>query len=263
MIDSIHQSMIGTALKCGEKFRRRYIEGEKAPAGIDAARGQGVHAASKVNLRQKVATMVDLPLSDMQDAARDGYVKSLQEGGVYLAPEDVPAKNRIINTALNDVISLTGLYAAEVAPAIQPVAVEERFALDVGLPIPMAGIMDYEQTESIGDLKTSGKLWTPGREKTELQAKLYSYVFEKKTGKRPRFDYKILVNKKKPELQTLSMVPTIQDYRAMLLTVVRFWQMVQSGVFLPADRGHWSCSLRWCNFYQTCRYVGNQHGKEI
>ena len=262
MITEIHQSQIKTLMICGEKFRRRYIEGERSPAGVDAARGQGVHAASKTNFRQKVSTRIDMPLSDLKDAARDGYVKSLQEG-VYLAPDDVSRKNALLNTGLNDAISLTGLYAEKVAPLIQPTATEEYFKMDVGLPVPLAGIIDFEETESIGDLKTSGKVWPVGKEKSELQAKLYSYVFEKRTGIRPRFDYHVLVNKKTPELQTLTVMPSIEDYRAMLMTVGRFWQMVQAGVFLPADPSSFLCSAKYCSFYTTCPFVGNFHKREI
>ena len=54
MINSIHQSNLGTALRCGEQFRRRYIEGERIPPGVAAGRGTGVHNANDVNLSQKV-----------------------------------------------------------------------------------------------------------------------------------------------------------------------------------------------------------------
>ena len=74
MIDSIHQSSLGTALRCGEQFRRRYIEGERVPPGVAAGRGTGVHKANEVNLNQKVITGTDLKLSDLKDAARDGFV---------------------------------------------------------------------------------------------------------------------------------------------------------------------------------------------
>ncbi len=255
MIDSIHQSMINTALKCAERFRRRYIEGERSPAGVEAARGQGLHAASKINLRQKILTGIDLPLDAMRDAARDGFVKQVMEG-VFLTPDEVPFKNTILNQGLNEAIQLTGLYAERVAPLINPVRVEEPFTLNIGLPVPLGGIMDFEEADSLGDLKSASKPWPDGRIKTEIQAKLYSYVFEKKTGIRPRFDYHVHSVKGKA-LQTISVTPTMDDYRGMLMTVSRFWMMVQSGVFLPADPGHWSCSEKWCQFHSTCPFVGN------
>ena len=52
MIDSIHQSTANTALRCGEQFRRLYIEDERIPPGIAAGRGTGVHKANEVNLKQ-------------------------------------------------------------------------------------------------------------------------------------------------------------------------------------------------------------------
>lgn len=252
--------MISTALKCGERFRRYYIEGERVPAGVAAARGQGLHAASKANLRQKILTHVDLPLNALQDAARDGFIAHV-DAGVFLPPEEIPFKQSILNEALKETLKMVEFYGQHIAPGIQPVAVEEPFRTNIeGLPVPLAGTIDIETDGQIEDLKTAGKRWPDGKERSEVQGMLYSYAFQKRTGQRPKFVYRVILSGKRIEGQTLSFVPTNNDYKRMLLTVKRFWQMIEKGVFMPAAPGAWWCSPKWCQYWGTCWYVGNGNG---
>ena len=258
MIDSIHQSSLGTALRCGEQFRRRYIEGERIPPGVAAGRGTGVHKANEVNLNQKVITGTDLKLSDLKDAARDGFVQAFRNG-IFLAKEDIPLKNKILNDNLNDCLKLTGLYKKKVAPLIQPVEVERSFRIDVGLDLPLAGRIDIERHAKVDDIKTSGKKWADDRIKKEIQPIFYSYAHEKETGVRPQFNYHILKITKGGELgnQIQSIKATDDNYRALFAKFNMMIHMIRSGSFMPADPSHWMCSPRWCGFYSTCIYVGN------
>ena len=80
MIDHISPSMLGLFSRCQEAFRRRYIEGVKLPPGIAACIGTGMHKGAEANHRQKIESGVDMPLGDIQDAARDGYNAALANG---------------------------------------------------------------------------------------------------------------------------------------------------------------------------------------
>lgn len=258
MIDSIHQSNLGTALRCGEQFRRRYIEGEKIPPGVAAGRGTGVHSANEVNLRQKVFTGVDLKLSDLKDAARDGFVRSFRNG-IFLAKEDIPLKDRILNDGLNDCLTLTGLYHEEVAPMIVPVEVERQFRIDVGLDLPLAGKIDIERHQKIDDIKTTKRKWADGQIKQEIQPIFYSFVHEKETGVRPQFNYHILKITQGGDTgrQLQSIKAKESDYRALFAKINMMVHMIKSGVFMPANPSSWWCSEKWCGYHSTCVYVGN------
>lgn len=265
MIDSIHQSSLNTAFRCGEQFRRRYIEGEIIPPGIAAGRGTGLHKANEVNLKQKIKTGADLPISDLQDACRDGFVKAFS-GGIYIPKEDLSSKNEIINQGLNDAIRLTRLYRDEVAPGIVPLEVERKFKIDVGLELPLAGQIDIEQENRIDDLKTSGKTWAEGQIQREIQPVFYSLVHEKETGSRPEFRYHILVALKTGEKrQVQAMTCTNAHYHALFAKLQMFMKMLETGTFLPANPSSWWCgSDRWCGYFSTCKYMGNPiHKKEI
>lgn len=270
MLDGIHQSTLNMALRCGEQFRRRYLDGEIVPPSIAAGRGTGVHNASEVNLKNKVKTKEDLPLSDLQDAARDGYVKAFKDG-VYLPREDISAKETLLNQGLNDSIRCTRVYRNEVAPSIHPIAIEEPFSIDIGLELPLVGRMDYQEEPIVGDLKTTTTKWQDGRIEKEIQVPLYSFAHEQQRGVRPKFIYHVLIarsNKQgeptSEEYQPIDYTCTDSDYRALFAKIKMFMQMLKSGTFPPANPTSWWCSPRWCGYFSTCPYVGNSlPGKEI
>ena len=251
MIENIHQSTLNMALRCGEQFRRRYIEDEIIPPSIPAGRGTAVHKASEVNLKNKVVNKQDLPLSDLQDAARDAYVHTLKDG-VYIPKEDVPAKERLLNDGLNDAIRCTKIYKEKVAPQIKPVEIERPFEIDVGLELPLAGRMDYEEEPVVGDLKTASSKWQDGRIDREIQPPFYSFVHEYETGIRPTFLYHILVARRNKrgeptseQYQALEYTPTEQAYKALFAKIRMFIKMLKAGVFPPANPTSWWCSERW------------------
>ena len=257
MIEAIHQSSLNMAFRCGEQFRRRYIMDEIIPPGIAAGRGTGVHKANEVNLKQKIRTGIDLPVSDMKDAARDGYVNAFKNG-VYLCRDDRPAKNKLLNDGLNETLTLTGLYHDEVAPEIKPVEVERQFFIDIGLSMPLAGIIDIEQDEKVDDLKTAGKSWSPNQIEKEIQPIFYSLAHEKETGIRPVFNYHILVNLKTgAKRQVQSIKATNNHYSALFEKLKMFIRMIETGTYLPANPTSWWCDEKWCGYYLSCPYMGN------
>jgi hypothetical protein len=96
---AITQSMLGMFLRCPHQFERRYLRGEIIPPGIAARRGSATHKAAQLNHEQKLHTKEDLPVSDLQDAARDHYVKQIKEEGVFIPKDQVAEKERLLGWA--------------------------------------------------------------------------------------------------------------------------------------------------------------------
>jgi len=268
MIDSIHQSSLSTALRCGEQFRRRYIDGEIIPPGVAAGRGTGVHEANRVNLTQKIKSGKDLSLDDLQDACRDGYMKAFRNG-VYMTKEDEPAKSRILNDGLNDALRCTKIYRDNVAPEIEPVSVEDPFEIDVGLPLNLAGTVDIQRKRIINDLKTTSMKWPEDRIKNEIQPIFYSFVKEYIEKERPEFRYDILIarrgkdgNPTSEDYQPLKLTATDKDYNALFAKISVFLKMLEAGIFPPCNPSDWVCSPKWCGYYATCIYRGNKPQKK-
>jgi hypothetical protein len=141
-MESITQSMLGMFLRCPHLFERRYLRGEIIPFGIAARRGSATHKAAQLNHEQKLHSQEDLPVGDLQDAARDHYVRLIKEEGVFIAKDQIAEKDKLLSRGLEAAVRLTQLYREALAPAIQPLLVEEKMIMDAGLDLPLQGTID-------------------------------------------------------------------------------------------------------------------------
>ncbi len=265
MIDHLSASMLGTWLRCGEQFRRRYIEGERIPPGVSARRGSAVHKAAERNYNHKRLTGQDLPLADLHDACRDEYVRLIRDEGIYFAPEQLPEKASLLNRSLNEALTATTLFRNEIAPKVMPLEAELWVEEDLGFGLPVVGILDLVEPEGrLSDLKImdrKGQDWAD----RELQPTFYCALWHARTGAWPTgFRYDLIVPNKTPVHVPLSTHRT-QRHLAILARYVRnFLKDLQAGVFRPADPGHWVCRPLYCGYHLTCPYTtsaGNGSGQ--
>jgi hypothetical protein len=211
-MEAITQSMLGMFLRCPHQFERRYLRGKIIPPGIAALRGSATHKAAQINHEQKLHTQEDLPLGDLRDAARDHYVRLIKEEGVFIPKDQISEKDTLLVKGLDATIRLTALYRESLAPAIQPILVEEKMTMEVGLDLPLQGTIDvFTADHRLPDLKTAEKSKGPKDEDHSLQLTFYAGLVAHQTGKWPqKVSLEILVNNKEPKLQNL---PTPGDRR--------------------------------------------------
>lgn len=253
----LHQSMLNSWLKCGEQFRRRYIEGEIIPPGIAARRGTGVHKGAEINHRQKVKTGVDLPVSDLQDAARDEFVRVVKERGVFIPKDEVSGKNRLLNEGLNQVVESMIIYHQDIAPHIHPVMVEERLSAEIeGFPMPLGGSLDVSDDQGkIIDLKVmkgKNQAWAD----KQLQATFYYLLYKEATGEFPKqFNFELIVPNKDIVHKRLITQRAERDFIVLRRLVEVFQHDLQTGVFRPAEPDSWVCTPKFCGYYPTCKFA--------
>lgn len=248
MISQISFSSLSMALRCGEQFRRRYMLGQIIPPNIPAGTGRGMHKAVEVNFQQKRLTKQDMPLPDMLDAARDGYVHTFQKDGVYLTKEEQSQKEKLLNEGLKSAIRLTKLHREKVAPTIQPKRVEERFVIDVGIGLPFMGYIDLiTAAGEIVDHKTAGKSWPKGKIKKDMQPVFYTMAYKEMlaTDTPAPFKFYIHVNLKEPKVQIQEHTVEKWQEAALIERARVVIDMINKGVFLPANPGDWWCSPAW------------------
>lgn len=257
MIPFISQSMMGQFYRCQEQFRRRWLEKEIIPPGIAARRGTAVHKAAAVNHLQKIASKVDLPLGDLQDAARDEYVRVVKNDGVFIPKEQAPAAAKLIGDGLDSAVSLTKVYHRDLAPQIIPIMAEERQVLDIGLEVELQGTIDVVTADGwLPDLKTAAKSKGANEAGNSLQLTFYAGLYYSKFGKWPdKLSLEILVDNKEPKLQSLETTRTADDWLNLLLRIQIMLAQIQTGIFLPCEPSAWICSPTWCGYYQSCRYA--------
>jgi hypothetical protein len=239
-------------------YRLTKIEGLRRPPGIAAIRGTGVHKASELNFRQKIGSKQDMPVSDIQDAARDSFVAAARDG-VFLPGADLSEQQTIIDKALDQTVTLAGLYGERLAPQIQPVMVEQW--LDFQIPdtgIKVVTILDVlDESGWLPDLKTSTKSKSQNDADINLGLTAQSLALTSNGQPPAKISLENLVYKKTPELQSLTTTRTKADFDQFLFLG---WEMLgdlKAGRFKRAPVGHWICTPKWCGFWGTsdCRYT--------
>jgi len=244
-------------LRCGEQYRRRYIEGEKIPPGIALIKGKSIHRGAEANHRQKIDSHEDLKKKDIVEIAV-GEVESIKaEDGYSLTEEEqaIGAK-KILGQVKDRIAVIAELYADEVAPTIQPTLVEESWRIELPGSHDLFGIMDYcDDKEWIGDIKTAGRSKSQGDIDNNIQMTFYSLAYQNKFGHPPaglRMD--VLVDKNVPAAQFLVSTRDKQDYQILLNKINIMLAGLKAGIFLPAAEGGWVCSKTYCGYWGECPY---------
>lgn len=260
-MEYISQSMLNTFYRCPEQFRRRYIDGEILPPGIAARKGSATHKAAEINHQHKIATKSDMSLGDLQDAARDEYVRLVKEEGVFIPKEEAGETKKLLADGLDSTVRLTKVYREKVAPQIQPILVEEIIYLDAGLSLPLRGIVDVVTEKEGGkihlpDLKTTAKAYSQGTADSALQLTFYGGLVAERLGQWPdSYSLEIMIDNSKSYHQSLTTSRTKADWEILMMRIENMLEHLKAGLFHPCDPGHWCHSPKWCGFFWSCKYA--------
>lgn len=262
----LHQSMIDMMCKCGIQFQRRYgyrfgcwHQEEIIPPGTALATGSSVHKSVEVNLRNKMSTGALLPVEEVETAARDHFL-GMASGNFLFTDEEALDVKATLGQGVDTTIALARLHYTELAPKIEPVAVEEPFVLElVGRPFDLSGQIDIRLDGAIRDTKTAKVSPTEDAARS-MQMGMYSLAYRAKNDVLPEkvyLDY--LVKTKEPKLVTREAVPDDGMVKTVLNRVQQATKIIQSvaegkGEFTPADPTNWVCTEKFCGYARTCPY---------
>lgn len=258
----LNQSQIQQWMKCPEQHRRRWVEGDIIPPGSALVRGTAIHVGAEVNFKQKIDTKKDMPAKDIVEAAVATIGSRIRTEGLWIPPkQEDEGKAKVINGIEKEVIALTNLYAAEVAPHYQPIAVEQEMTFKVdGLEgVEIGGRIDtISDAQEVVDLKSYSKLANEDQMNADPQPTMYALLKLLKTGTPARsVNMEILVLKKEPEHQRIEIVKRKADFVALLEQVKSIAGAIKAGVAPGAygQMGAWWCSKNQCGYWKTCRFV--------
>ena len=262
------QSSILMYVRCGEQYRRRFIENEVRPPGIRLHRGSGVHAGSKLNFRQKVESHEDLSSSDIIDCSIAAYDERVKTEGVTLAPDE---KSRglglIVGEERDRVWRLSELYADDFAPVIQPVSVEQTIEAEFPAQgFKLRGTLDLkDKRQIVVDIKSSVKKRSKGEQHKDFQLTMYSaldFILNKKMP--AGAELVILVDKKSgAEVQVLPTTRTAEDFEAWYRYILTVHDGITKGVFTPTDKRNWWCGPKWCGYWSDCIYWSDSERSRV
>lgn len=258
----ISASQLGMFERCGEQYRRRYLEKEIIPPGIAQVRGSGVHGGARENFRQKKETHEDLSKKDIIEISVAEFERVVSKQGVFLTQEEESiGYNKVIGETKDSVVRLADLFSTEVAPEYQPIYVEESHRLVIpDSPYDLLAVMDLaDDLDRVADLKTGAKSKTQKEADTSEQLTFYALVFKALTRRLPtEVRLETLVDTKTPKRQPLVSMRDQQDLEILVAHVDTMIKALAKEVFIPAQPNSWVCDPRYCGYFNTCKYV--RHG---
>ncbi len=261
----LHVSGLGLIALCGENFRRRHIEKEKSPPAIPMLVGTATHTTVRQDLTKKKETGVLMPMEEILDSARDELGREWDKDGVLDTDEDVVVygEKKAKAMAVDKTVRLSGLHRQIVAPQVQnPTHLERSWVLDIeGFQFELAGAIDVQELVDgvhihVRDTKTSGKSPSADVADKSLQLSMYAMALWKFEGRLPKsltLDY--LIDNKTPVVKSFSTERTIEDFQPLMRRVEAVTAQIEAGIFQPANPDHWFCSLRFCHFFNSCKYA--------
>ena len=255
----ISQTRLGMLSRCGEQFRRRYIEGERMAPAVAMLVGRAVDQSVNANLESKIETGALLPSEAVQDLARDSLTTEWRSEEVELSEEEAEKGTKAVRgEAIDKSIRLAVLHHAAIAPDLEPTSVQRKFRARIKgeSNIILTGVLDVEEKSVVRDTKTSGKSPQKNAADLSLQLTMYALAVLVETGEAPEtvaLDY--LVDLKTPKAVTQTSTRGQEDFRVLLSRIEAFARVVQAGAFAPASPDDWICSPKWCGYHSTCPYA--------
>lgn len=251
-------SQLDMLSRCGEQYRRRYIEHEIIPPGIALIVGSATDRAVSCDLEHKIKTGDLLPWEELAEIARDEVAAALDGGEVMLTAEEAIAGLKAVKgQAIDKAVRFSGLHHARLAPKLEPTHVQRRWRVELNnFPRDLVGVIDVQEgTKAVRDTKTSGKSPAQDAAHTSDQLTMYALACHVIDGRIPEvlaLDY--LVDTQIPKPVTLETIRTVESFNPLLARIEKANEAIEKQVFMPARQTDWWCHPRWCGFAATCRY---------
>lgn len=244
--------------KCGEQYRRRYLEGEIIPPGIALVVGSATDKAVSSDLQHKVDTGELLEAEAVSEIARDTVVVTVDHSGILLTEEELSLGLKAVKgQAVDKAVRLALLHHRGLAPHLEPTHVQRWWRIELdGYPRDLVGIIDVQEgARAVRDTKTASKSPAADAAHSSDQLTMYAMACQVLDGAIPeRLTLDHLVDTKEPKLVTLETTRQVEDFLPILSRVETALNAIEKGVFVPARQQDWWCSTKWCGYADTCRY---------
>jgi hypothetical protein len=164
----------------------------------------------------------------------------------------------------DEVVGLSRLHATQLAPTIEPTAVEVKVTLAASesLPVKLVGVIDLVAKEGVRDTKTKAK--SPPEMLAHLSDQLTCYhLLHLAHYKAPpvRLGLDVLwrtPGKGECKSKTLWTEREIKDLEVFIARANAARRAIEAEIFLPAPADHWACTQRFCGYTDQCPYFAGR-----
>jgi hypothetical protein len=278
---TLSHSQIDMYMRCPRQYEFRYIKDIKKPPRGALALGTSTHAALEFTHHHIVDHGVPASTEQLLDAYSTKWDEAIQEIPEEMWKQDEEDPGQVKDSG----ITLVKLYNAKHAQFVRPHVetlpdgrtirgIEKEFNTSVG-DVPVTGYIDLIDTNdptavmtreeyallqskgqdipvllrtALADVKTKSKSMTQSDVDGSLQLTMYSYV-----EKVPNVRFDQLLKQKNPQFKQLKATRTEQDYRWLIEVVTSVARAISAGIFPPCNPSGWTCSAKWCGYYNECR----------
>jgi hypothetical protein len=255
-------SALSCLSQCGEKFRRRYVENERVPPNPKLLRGRVVHEVAQHSYTRKLETDVLPTVEEAEDQAATRFENHWEEGVLFDEDDKALGEERTKGNSKDFAVDLSGYHVQKVAPAVHPIAVEERMSVTpADSDVVIHGIIDLIDLTPAGDvirdLKTAERAPSGDAADKSLQLSMYSMLWLTDTGRLPaKLTLDTLVRtstRNEKKYLPLHTTRDDEDMRVLIARVNAAVRTVERGDFLPAAMDSWVCN--YCEFRNSCPFV--------
>lgn len=247
--------------KCGEAYRRRYVELDKRPPVMAMLKGTGFHLSAKANFSQKITSEKDLPMSEMVEIGVENFKLELEKGVELQSDESKRGLEIVKGEVIDSLAKIIEVHHETQAPVYQPEFVEQDFRIELPGARDLVGIIDLADTSNrVVDLKTAGKKKPQSEVDNSVQLTVYAAGYMSLKGILPsEVRLETIVSTKRTVKRDLTTsTRTIPDLAALSERIATVSHGIDAGIFAPATPGAWWCSSKWCGYFNTCKYVNSE-----
>lgn len=259
-------SQINLYGNCGERYRRKYVLGNRSPASSNMAQGRLTHMSVEHMHLYKLNNKGEMPPKEYHhDIISDKLQEEFEEVQVW--DDKTPDKE----TAEEFTRRLSDLYYENRLEDVRVRDAERKITGIIKDRIPFLGYIDlieYAEHDSIDyddpfvdhravkpsdgvrDLKTTGRKYGKNRIRNSFQLTLYAdllgvndvgydLLVQTKTGKTKYYKQRDI----RSEGEKVHARDVVEDIA----------EAISAGVFPKTSPEHWMCSEKWCPFWDDCR----------
>jgi hypothetical protein len=240
-------------MRCGLQYKFRYVDDLIRPPGVALIEGSAMHKALEVGLKEKMDAGTVAPISVMLDAWHDSWKKKKKE----VKDWGDGGKDKTERTIEGRAHSLVRQYHTDHLPQRNPTGVEQRFWTMIGeTRTPVLGYIDLVDVDVVNEISgptvVDHKVVRAAKSQSDADSDMQLTVYAQATGT-PRVRFDSFCKTKIPKIKTIRSMRTTQDYKWAASIFDSVAQSVSKGVFMPADPTGWTCTRKFCGYYDSCR----------
>lgn len=257
---TLSASKLDMLYRCGVQYYYRYVINEIKPPAVALPIGISVHKSAEVNLRKWIETGSYISQDEAMNIAADTMSAEWNKGVMLSQDEVALGVPKVKGMAIDRSVKMAQCHYRDVAPYLQPIQIEvfgqiklEHYPFDISYKI------DVEEPLHIRDLKAGGKARSQADVDSSIQLSIYTMAFLNKYKRWPTYvaiDSVSMSDKGVGAKYTPLISVRGQDHiDAAMQRIDKAAELIEREIYIPANSDSWTCSPKWCGYWDQCPYA--------